>query len=68
MTITHGNAVGVYFEDPDGNTAEVYWSTDIPATQPFAQHLDLTQTPDELMTRVREFVDAAHGKSSLADL
>jgi catechol-2,3-dioxygenase len=68
MTITHGNAVGVYFEDPDGNIAEVYWPTGIPAVQPFGQLLDFTETPDELMRQVREYVKAAGGKSSLADL
>ena len=64
MTVTHGNAVGVYFEDPDGNIAEVYWSTGIPATQPFLEHLDLTQTPDALMAQVRELVDAAVASGS----
>jgi catechol-2,3-dioxygenase len=65
MAITHGNAVGVYFEDPDGNIAEVYWATGIDAAQPFAQNLDLTKSPDEVMTAVREYVKAADGKPSL---
>ena len=63
MSITHGNAVGLYFEDPDGNIAEVYWPTGIQAPQPFLEHLDFTQTPDELMKQVRELVDAAAGAS-----
>ena len=28
-TVSHGNAVGLYFEDPDGNQLEVYWPTGI---------------------------------------
>jgi catechol-2,3-dioxygenase len=63
MAITHGNAIGVYFEDPDGNIAEVYWATKIAAPQPFLEHLDFTQSPDQLMQQVRELVDAAAGAS-----
>jgi catechol-2,3-dioxygenase len=63
MAITHGNAVGVYFEDPDGNTAEVYWATGIDAPQPFLEHLDFTQSPDELIKKVREVVAASGGAS-----
>lgn len=64
MAITHGNAVGVYFEDPDGNIAEVYWPTGIEAAQPFLQHLDFNKSPDELMAEVRDYVKAADGKPS----
>lgn len=39
--VTHGNALGVYFEDPEGNENEVYWPTDVPVPQPYRKSIDL---------------------------
>jgi len=47
-TVSHGNAVGVYFQDPDGNQVEVYWPTGIDWPQPFGKPVDLTE-PDEVI-------------------
>jgi len=55
-TVTHGNAVSVYFEDPDGNSVEVYWPTGIDVPQPFGQPVDLTKGEDEIMARVRQLI------------
>jgi catechol-2,3-dioxygenase len=66
MTITHGNAIGVYFADPDGNNCELYWQTRIPARQPFLQKLDFTKSPDELVQEVRRRV-AESGDSGRRD-
>jgi catechol 2,3-dioxygenase-like lactoylglutathione lyase family enzyme len=38
--VTHGNAVGVYFFDPDGNRCEVYWPTGLKARQTFLAQLE----------------------------
>lgn len=54
--VTHGNTVSIYFEDPDGNTVEVYWPTGIDVPQPFGQPMDLTQSDDEIVSRVRQLV------------
>ena len=56
MTITHGNAIGVYFADPDGNNCELYWQTHIEARQPFLQKLDFSKPPEELVQEVRRRV------------
>ena len=56
MSMTHGNAVGVYFADPDGNNCEVYYRTDLDARQPFLRLLDFTKPADELMQEVRALV------------
>jgi catechol-2,3-dioxygenase len=57
MTVSHGNAVGCYFYDPEGNRCEVYWQTGLPARQPFVQPVDLTADPDTLLAIV---TDGAH--------
>lgn len=46
--VSHGNAVGVYFQDPDGNQVEAYWPTGVDWPQPFGKPVDLT-APDEVI-------------------
>ena len=55
-TVTHGNTVSIYFEDPDGNSVEVYWPTGIDVPQPFGQPVDLTSGEDEIMARVKQLI------------
>ena len=47
-TVSHGNAVSIYFYDPDGNQIEVYWQTGIDWPQPFGKPVDLT-APEEVI-------------------
>ena len=54
--MTHGNAIGVYFPDPEGNRCEVYWPTGLQARQPFALAIDLDQEPEAIMNTVRQAV------------
>ena len=49
---SHGNAIGIYFNDPDGNTVEVYWPTGIDWPQPFRKPVDLTQTDDVILANL----------------
>lgn len=57
MIVSHGNAVGVYFFDPEGNRAEVYWQTGLVARQPFIEHIDIETPADELMAAIRASVE-----------
>lgn len=57
MIVSHGNAIGVYFYDPEGNRLEVYWQTGLIARQPFVEHIDIETPPDELLDAVRRSVD-----------
>jgi len=66
MVVTHGNAVGIYFYDPEGNRCEVYWPTGLIARQPFLDALDLTQSPDAIMARIQELV-AKYGETGYVD-
>lgn len=43
--VTHGNAIGIYFFDPEGNRNEVYLRIDRDVTQPFRKTLNLDQDP-----------------------
>jgi catechol-2,3-dioxygenase len=51
-TVSHGNAVGIYFHDPDGNQVEVYWPSGIDWPQPFGKPVDLTQTDEEIVANL----------------
>jgi len=54
--VTHGNAIGVYFMDPEGNRCEVYWNTGLEARQPFGVPVNLDESQDEVMRKVRDAV------------
>jgi catechol 2,3-dioxygenase len=47
--LNHGNALSIYFSDPEGNTVEVYVDTPFYVSQPHGDPLDLEKSDDELM-------------------
>ncbi len=53
---SHGNAVGLYFFDPEDNVCEVYWTTPWKAHQPYGVAVDLTRNLDEVKRLVQEDV------------
>jgi hypothetical protein len=57
QVVTHGNAIGVYFFDPEGNRCEVYWPTGLLARQPFLNAIDLTQPPDAILAHIQALVE-----------
>jgi catechol-2,3-dioxygenase len=56
--VTHGNAIGVYFLDPEGNTTEVYVQTGLPVPQPFRESISLDGTPEEILAESERLVRA----------
>ncbi|MFI6816033.1 VOC family protein [Nonomuraea sp. NPDC050328] len=46
--VTHGNAFGIYFFDPEGNRNEVYLRIEREVRQPFRKSLNLDQSPEEI--------------------
>jgi catechol 2,3-dioxygenase-like lactoylglutathione lyase family enzyme len=54
--VTHGNAVSIYFFDPDGYRLEVYWKAPREVHPPFAAPIDLTKSNDEIMRQVDEAI------------
>jgi len=56
IEVTHGNAVSIYFFDPDGYRLEVYWKTPREVHPPFAAPIDLTKDKDAIMQQVDEAI------------
>jgi len=54
--VTHGNAIGIYFFDPEGNRNEVYLKLDREVQQPFRKTLNLDQTPEQVMADVEDLL------------
>jgi catechol 2,3-dioxygenase len=47
--MNHGNALSIYFEDPEGNTVEVYLDTPFYIAQPHSDLLDLSLSDEAIM-------------------
>jgi catechol 2,3-dioxygenase-like lactoylglutathione lyase family enzyme len=47
--VTHGNAVSVYFRDPEGNRIELFCDTPWYVTQPVREAIDLSLSDEALM-------------------
>ena len=54
--VSHGNAFGLYFFDPEGNRVEVYYRTGFPVPQPHGDPLDLTRSDEELLGDARQLL------------
>jgi catechol 2,3-dioxygenase-like lactoylglutathione lyase family enzyme len=59
--VTHGNAVSLYFRDPEGNRIEVFFDTPWYVSQPLAVPVDLSLDDDDLMARVEIHARALPG-------
>ena len=49
FTLNHGNALSIYFSDPEGSTVEVYCDTPFHVAQPHGHPLDLSKTDEEIL-------------------
>ena len=66
MVVSHGNAIGIYFYDPDHNRCEVYWNTGLLARQPYLEGIDLTKPVEEIIAMVEESV-RLYGEDGVID-
>lgn len=57
--VSHGNAFGCYFHDPEDNLVEVYWQTGKDWPQPYTQHIDLSRSEDELLALLDDMPEVA---------
>ncbi len=54
--VTHGNALGIYFFDPEGNRNEVYWQTGESVAQPFRKTLNLDQPSEAIFAEAERLL------------
>lgn len=59
--VTHGNAVSVYFNDPEGNGIEIFCDTPWHVEQPQVAGWNPAKSPDEVLAGVRDKFQAAPG-------
>jgi catechol-2,3-dioxygenase len=45
--VSHGNALGLYFFDPEGNRIEVYYKTGFPVPQPHGDPLNMEASTED---------------------
>ncbi len=53
LPMTHGNAWSIYFDDPEGNTFEIFCDSPWHATQPQAKIWDPSKSNDEIAVETR---------------
>lgn len=59
FAVTHGNAVSVYFQDPEGNGVEVFCDTPWHVKQPQVKRWDPSLSAEEVLAKVEaDFADA----------
>lgn len=51
VAVTHGNAISIYFRDPEGNRLEVFFDTPWYCTQPVREPVDLEQEDAALLAQ-----------------
>ena len=56
IEVTHGNAVSIYFFDPDGYRLEVYWKVPREVHPPFQVPIDLTVEKEQVLQQVDESI------------
>ena len=65
--VTHGNALSIYFTDPEGNRVEIYADTPWYVPQPHSVPVDLSLPNDEIMAWTEKHCRATPGFMPLAD-
>ena len=59
--VTHGNTASVYFNDPEGNRLEVYYSIPVAWPQPFRVAIDIEQSDEAVLQQIH---DATYGAAA----
>lgn len=59
--VTHGNAISLYFRDPEGNRLEVFMDTPWYCSQPCRERLDLSRPDDEIMAWTEQLARSLPG-------
>jgi catechol 2,3-dioxygenase len=59
--VTHGNAISLYFRDPEGNRLEVFIDTPWYCSQPCRERLDMEQSDEQIMAWTERLVRSLPG-------
>lgn len=51
LTVTHGNAISIYFRDPEGNRLEIFLDTPWYCEQPLREPIDIDRPDAEVMAQ-----------------
>ena len=51
-TVSHGNALGMYFFDPEGNRIEVFADIEMPNGRGYSGPIDLEKSKEELVAQI----------------
>ncbi len=54
--VSHGNAFGMYFLDPEGNRIELYYKTGFKVPQPHGDVIDLEDSNEKLLADARALI------------
>jgi len=65
--VTHGNAVSVYFQDPEGNGIEIFCDTPWHVQQPQVGPWDPAKSADEVLAEVKGQYESDESFTSMAD-
>jgi catechol 2,3-dioxygenase len=58
LSICHGNAWSLYFDDLEGNGVECFVDTLFHVAQPFAQGFDLDQSDEDILDATRQLIES----------
>jgi catechol 2,3-dioxygenase len=64
---SHGNALSIYFPDPEGNMVEIYMDTPWYVPQPHGVAIDLSLPNDEIMARTEQHCRETPGFMALGE-
>jgi len=59
--VTHGNAISVYFRDPEGNRIEIFLDTPWYCAQPCREPVDFSKTDAEIMKEAEKVARSLPG-------
>lgn len=61
LTVTHGNAISIYFRDPEGNRIEVFMDTPWYCEQPLREPIDIDRPDAEVMAQAEALARSRPG-------
>lgn len=64
--LTHGNAISLYFRDPEGHRVEVFFDTPWYCTQPCREPIDLSRSDAEILARTETLARTLPGFTTRA--